>query len=78
MKEVMKYQLIAILFLISVVVFWVTVYTLPTWLVWNCIISPKFLLPQFTFAETFFTITIIKFIFSSTDYCELYKEYKSK
>ncbi len=73
----MKYQLIAILFLISVIVFWVTIYTLPTWLVWNCIISPKFLLPQFTFAETFFTVTIIKFILIN-DYRELYKEYKSK
>ena len=74
----MKYKLIAILFALTTIVFWVTIYTLPTWLVWNCIISPKFLLPQFTFAETFFTITIIKFIFSSTDYRELYKEYKSK
>ena len=63
----MKYQLIAILFLISVVVFWVTIYTLPTWLVWNCIISPKFLLPQFTFAESFFVILIIKLLFSPTD-----------
>lgn len=74
----MKYQLIAILFLISTVVFWVICYTLPTWLVWNCIISPKFLLPQFTFAETFFVLSIIKFIFSSTDYRKLYNEINKK
>ena len=55
----MKYQLIAILFLISTVVFWIVCYTLPTWLVWNCIISPKFALPYFTFSETFFTLSII-------------------
>jgi hypothetical protein len=71
----MKYQLIAILFLISTVVFWIVCYTLPTWLVWNCIISPKFALPYFTFSETFFTLSIIKFVFSSTDYRKLYKEF---
>ena len=70
----MKYQLIAILFLISTIVFWVICYTLPTWLVWNCIISPKFALPQFTFTETFFVASIIKFIFSSTDYRKLYND----
>lgn len=78
MEIVMKLKLIAILFAIAVVVFWVTVYTLPTWLVWNCIISPKFLLPQFTFAETFFVLSIIKFIFSSTDYRKLYKDMTKK
>jgi len=74
----MKLKLIAILFAIAVVVFWVTVYTLPTWLVWNYIISPKFLLPQFTFAETFFVLSIIKFIFSSTDYRKLHKDMTKK
>jgi hypothetical protein len=70
----MKYKLIAILFGISTIIFWVICYTLPTWLVWNCIISPKFVLPQFTFAETFFVLSIIKFIFSSTDYRKLYND----
>ena len=67
----MKYKLIAILFGISAIIFWVICYTLPTWLVWNCIVSPTFMLPQFTFAETFFVLSIIKFIFSSTDYRKL-------
>ena len=70
----MKYKLIAILFGISTIIFWVICYTLPTWLVWNCIISPKFVLPQFTFAEAFFVLSIIKFIFSSTDYRKLYND----
>jgi len=70
----MKYKLIAILFGISTIIFWVICYTLPTWLVWNCIVSPKFMLPQFTFAETFFVLSIIKFIFSSTDYRKLYND----
>jgi hypothetical protein len=70
----MKYKLIAILFALTTIVFWVICYTLPTWLVWNCIISPKFVLPQFTFAETFFVLSIIKFIFSSTDYRKLYND----
>ena len=70
----MKDKLIAILFGISTIIFWVICYTLPTWLVWNCIISPKFVLPQFTFAETFFVLSIIKFIFSSTDYRKLYND----
>jgi hypothetical protein len=74
----MKYQLIAILFLISTVVFWVVCYTLPTWLVWNCIIAPKFVLPQFTFSETFFVLSIIRFVFSSTDYRKLYNEINTK
>lgn len=72
----MKYKLIAILFGISTIIFWVICYTLPTWLVWNCIVSPKFMLPQFTFAETFFVLSIIKFIFSSTDYRKLYNDMK--
>jgi hypothetical protein len=72
----MKYKLIAILFGISTIIFWVICYTLPTWLVWNCIVSPKFMLPQFTFAETFFVLSIIKFIFSSTDYRKLYNDIK--
>ena len=74
----MKYKLIAISVAFTTIVLWVILYTLPTWLVWNCIISPKFALPQFTFSETFFVLSIIKFIFSSTDYYKLYKEYKSK
>jgi|13_taG_2_1085334.scaffolds.fasta_scaffold00943_14 hypothetical protein len=72
----MKYKLIAILFGISTIIFWVICYTLPTWLVWNRIVSPKFMLPQFTFAETFFVLSIIKFIFSSTDYRKLYNDIK--
>jgi hypothetical protein len=72
----MKYKLIAILFGISTIIFWVICYTLPTWLVWNCIVSPKFMLPQFTFAETFFILSIIKFILSSTDYRKLYNDMK--
>jgi hypothetical protein len=72
----MKYKLIAILFGISTIIFWVICYTLPTWLVWNCIVSPKFMLPQFTFAETFFVLSIIKFILSSTDYRKLYNDMK--
>ena len=52
--------------------------TVPTWLVWNCIIAPKFVLPQFTFSETFFVLSIIKFIFSSTDYRKLYNDINKK
>ena len=70
----MKYKLIAILFALTTIVFWVILYTTPTWLVWNCIVSPKFMLPQFTFTETFFVESIIKFIFSSTDYRKLYND----
>ena len=73
-----KIMLFSMLGFIGILSLWVLVFTTPFWLIWNCIVSPKFMLPQFTFAETFFTITIIKFIFSSTDYRELYKEYKSK
>ena len=74
----MKYKLIAISVAFTTIALWVILYTLPTWLVWNCIISPKFALPKFTFTETFFVLSIIKFIFSSTDYYKLYKEYRSK
>ena len=74
----MKYKLIAISVAFTTIALWVILYTLPTWLVWNCIISPKFALPQFTFTETFFVLSIIKFIFSYTDYYKLYKEYRSK
>jgi hypothetical protein len=73
----MKLKLIAILFALTTIVFWVICYTLPTWLVWNCVISPKFTVPQFTFAETFFVLSIIKFIFSSTDYRKLYNDIRT-
>ena len=63
----MKYKLIAILFGISTIIFWVICYTLPTWLVWNCIISAKFGLPTFTFSESFFVILIIKWLFGVAD-----------
>jgi len=74
----MKYQLLAVLFIVSTILFWVVIYTLPTWLVWNCIISTKFGLPTFTFAETFFVLTIVKFIFSPNGVKESIESYKKK
>tara|TARA_B100000035_G_C20857933_1_gene490522 strand:- start:398 stop:598 length:201 start_codon:yes stop_codon:yes gene_type:complete len=52
---------------IGILSLWVLVFTTPFWLIWNCIVSPKFMLPQFTFAESFFVILIIKWLFSPTD-----------
>ena len=74
----MKYKLLAISVIVSTILFWVTIYTLPTWLVWNCIISSKFGLPTFTFAETFFVLSIVKFIFSPNGVKESIESYKKK
>jgi len=41
----------------------VLVFTGPTWIIWNYIISPKFGLPTFTFMEMFFTLLMIKITF---------------
>lgn len=62
-----KIILFSMLGFIGILSLWVLVFTTPFWLIWNCIISPKFMLPQFTFAESFFVILIIKWLFSPTD-----------
>jgi hypothetical protein len=62
-----KIMLFSMLGFIGILSLWVLVFTTPFWLIWNCIVSPKFMLPQFTFAESFFVILIIKWLFSPTD-----------
>ena len=62
-----KIMLFNMLGFIGILSLWVLVFTTPFWLIWNCIVSPKFMLPQFTFAESFFVILIIKWLFSPTD-----------
>lgn len=62
-----KIILFSMLGFIGILSLWVLVFTTPFWLIWNCIVSPKFMLPQFTFAESFFVILIIKWLFSPTD-----------
>ena len=60
-------MLFSMLGFIGILSLWVLVFKTPFWLIWNCIVSPKFMLPQFTFAESFFVILIIKWLFSPTD-----------
>jgi len=55
------------LILLGILILWVFVFAAPFWLVWNCIISAKFGLPTFTFAESFFVILIIKWLFGVAD-----------
>ena len=62
-----KIMLFNMLGFIGILSLWVLVFTTPFWLIWNCIVSPKFMLPQYTFAESFFVILIIKWLFSPTD-----------
>tara|TARA_B100001057_G_scaffold117565_2_gene116156 strand:- start:7149 stop:7391 length:243 start_codon:yes stop_codon:yes gene_type:complete len=73
-----KYQILlyftgAIAF-IGILILWVLIFTTPFWLVWNCIIATKFTLPTFTFAEAFFVILIVKWLFGTTDLNNLKKE----
>ena len=62
-----KIMLFSMLGFIGILSLWVLVFTTPFWLIWNCIVSPKFMLPQFTFAESFFVILIIKWLFGVAD-----------
>jgi|TARA_R110001592_G_scaffold352503_1_gene650398 hypothetical protein len=73
-----KYQILmyftgALLF-IGILFLWVFVFTTPFWLIWNCIISTKFGLPTFTFAEAFFVILIVKWLFGTADLKSIKKE----
>ena len=52
---------------VGVLILWVLIFTIPCYLVWNCIISIKFNLPHLTFSETFFIILVIKWLFGSSD-----------
>jgi hypothetical protein len=52
---------------VGVLILWVLIFTTPFYLVWNCIISIKFNVPQLTFSETFFIILVIKWLFGSAD-----------
>ena len=52
---------------IVVLTVWVLIFTSPFYWMWNCIISPKFNLPHLTFAETFFIILVMKWLFSTSD-----------
>ena len=55
------------LILLGIGILWVFIFAAPFWLVWNCIISVKFGIPTFTFAESFFVILIIKWLFGVAD-----------
>lgn len=55
------------LILLGILILWVFVFAAPFWMVWNHIISVKFGLPTFTFAESFFVVLIIKWLFGIAD-----------
>ena len=55
------------LILLGIGILWVFIFAAPFWLVWNCFISVKFGIPTFTFAESFFVILIIKWLFGVAD-----------
>jgi len=66
MKESINITL-GVLATLGIFLLWVLVFTIPFWLVWGCIISPKFELPTFTFAESFFVALTIKWLFTSNN-----------
>ena len=52
--------------LVAIIMMAVLLFTVPSWLIWNHIISPKFGLPIFSFWEMFWMLVFIKLAFSKT------------
>lgn len=72
-----KLMLFGMLGFIGMISVWVLIFTTPFWGVWNCIISPKFGLPQFTFVESFYVILVTKWLLSISDFERSSKKYLS-
>ena len=56
--------LLGVLATLALFTLWVLIFTTPFWLVWNYILSVKFGIPTFTFAEAFFVAIVIKALFT--------------
>ena len=51
---------------VAIVMLAVLLFTVPSLLIWNHIISPKFGLPVFSFWEMFWMLVLIKIVFTKT------------
>lgn len=50
--------------IVALVILAVLLFTIPSLLIWNHIISPKFGLPVFSFWEMFWMLVLIKIVFT--------------
>jgi len=60
--ELIKHFLDIFLTFLAIAILAVLVFTLPSLLIWNGIISPKFDLPTFTFWEMFLAMVLIRIV----------------
>ena len=61
-KSMIKYYLDIFLTFVGILILAVLLFTIPVFLIWNLVISPKFMLPMLSFWETFWLMILVRII----------------